>query len=96
MAAYDPDTSKRRHIALHPALDSRLPPAVFAFAQERDIVHVERVAVRAGEHASGLPSGGAVSRRGPYRWRGFTREQTAATPQRNESRTGGASNRSGR
>lgn len=51
MAAYDTDSVKRRHVALHPALNSRLPPAVLAFAQERDIVHVERMAVGASEHA---------------------------------------------
>jgi hypothetical protein len=63
MAANDPDPVECRHIALHPALNSRLPPAVLAFAQERDFMHVERVAVWAGDHALGLASGGAEFKR---------------------------------
>lgn len=63
MAAYDPDAREGRHIALASALDSRLSPAVLAFAQERDFMHVERVAVWAGDHALGLASGGAEFKR---------------------------------
>jgi len=63
MAAHDPDPVERRHIALSPAISSRLSPTVLAFAQERDFVHVERVAVWTCEHASGLALWGVESRR---------------------------------
>ena len=46
MAAHGPDSSERRHVARARALRRSLPPAVLAFAEERDVVHVERVAVR--------------------------------------------------